>query len=205
MGRPRLHDDATVLRLTDAAEALLAEGGVEAVSVRGVADRAGATTRAVYSVFGGKDGLVSALYRRGCARFLAAQRAVGEAADPFDNLMRLVREGFSAFARRDPHLYRLIFERPLPGFAPSLQDRAALGEALGILTARMQRVVDAGLAGGRDARQLALAGTVAVQGCVSAELNRTPPAVDDAVMSDLLLSLYLGWRTPPVRAGDGTR
>lgn len=201
MGRPRIHDEATVLRLTDAAEALLAEGGVTALSVRGVSDAAGATTRAVYSVFGGKEAMVRALYRRGCGRFLATLRAVPQGGEPFDDLMRLVRDGFRAFARGEPHLYRLMFERPLPGFSATLEDRAGLTAALEILIGRMRRVVEAGHAGGRDAHRLALEWTLTVQGIVSAEMNLSPPgADDDALMEDTLCSLYEGWRARPLSA-----
>jgi AcrR family transcriptional regulator len=41
--------------LLDQAELLLSSGGPEAVSVRNVAQAAGTTTRAVYTVFGSKD------------------------------------------------------------------------------------------------------------------------------------------------------
>lgn len=206
MGRPRLHDDATVLRLTDAAEALLARGGVEALSVRGVSEAAGATTRAVYSVFGGKEEMVRALYRRGCGRFLATLRTAPPAADPFEDLISLVRNGFRAFARREPHLFRLIFERPLPGFSPSQEDRAELGVALDLLVGRMQRVVAAGRSGGRDARRLALEWTLAVQGIVAAELNLSPPgADDDALLEDTLRALYAGWGASPLSAAAATR
>src|SRR5437660_2330707 len=61
MGRPKEHDEQTRERLRAAAEELVAEGGPDALSVRAVADAAGTTTRAVYSVFGSKEGLVAAL------------------------------------------------------------------------------------------------------------------------------------------------
>jgi AcrR family transcriptional regulator len=206
MGRPRLHDDATVLRLTDAAEALLAEGGVAALSVRAVSRAAGDTTRAVYSVFGGKEAMVRALYHRGCARFLEVLRAAPHAEDPFEDVLRLVLDGFRAFARAEPHLYRLIFERPLPGFSPAVEDRAGLIAGLDLLIGRMQGVVEAGAAGGRDARRLALEWTLAVQGIVSAELNHSPPgADDDAMVVDTLRALYAGWGAAPLGAGAASR
>ena len=61
MGRPREHDDRTAAALLDAAERIAETGGSEALSVRGVADEVGTTTRAVYSLFGSKDGLIAAL------------------------------------------------------------------------------------------------------------------------------------------------
>ena len=58
MGRPREHDERTRAALREAAERLVAAGGPGALSVRAVAEEAGTTTRAVYSVFGSKEGLV---------------------------------------------------------------------------------------------------------------------------------------------------
>ena len=61
MCRPRRHDACTAKALLEAAERILQEGGVEALSVRGVAARIGTSTRAVYSVFGSKERLLVAL------------------------------------------------------------------------------------------------------------------------------------------------
>src|SRR5689334_460451 len=54
MGRPRLHDDAVRSRLLEAASTVLAQDGVAGLTVRDVAARAGTSTSAVYSLFGGR-------------------------------------------------------------------------------------------------------------------------------------------------------
>ena len=64
MGRPREHDESTAAALLDAAERAVEVEGLAALSVRGVAHDVGTTTRAVYSLFGSKDGLVVALGAR---------------------------------------------------------------------------------------------------------------------------------------------
>ena len=64
MARPRNHDDRTAAALLDAAELIVARSGPHALSVRDIADEIGTTTRAVYSVFGSKGGLLAALARR---------------------------------------------------------------------------------------------------------------------------------------------
>jgi len=56
MGRPREHDEATRAALLEAAERIVADRGPTALSVRAVAEAAGTSTRAVYSLFGSKDG-----------------------------------------------------------------------------------------------------------------------------------------------------
>ena len=60
-GQTREHDESTGDALLDAAEALLAAGGPDAGTVRAVAGAVGVPTRAVYSLFGAKEGLVHAL------------------------------------------------------------------------------------------------------------------------------------------------
>src|SRR6266511_2738179 len=61
MGRRREHDERTAAALLDAAERTIAEAGLDALSLREVARDAGTTTRAIYSLFGSKDGLLGAL------------------------------------------------------------------------------------------------------------------------------------------------
>src|SRR5260370_42481416 len=64
MGRKREHDERTGQALLAAAEQLVAEGGLGALSGRAVAQRGDTTTRAVYSLFGSKAGLEPALVAR---------------------------------------------------------------------------------------------------------------------------------------------
>src|SRR6266545_3143709 len=64
VGRRRKHDDRVAAALLDAAEELVQHGGVEGLSMRAVADRVGTTTRAVYTVYGSKAGLLAALGER---------------------------------------------------------------------------------------------------------------------------------------------
>ena len=61
MGRPREHDETTREALRAEAERIVAEHGLAALSVRAVADAAHTTTRAIYSTFGSKEGLIDAL------------------------------------------------------------------------------------------------------------------------------------------------
>src|SRR5262249_643633 len=57
MGRPKLHGEATAGALLETAERIVDSEGLEALTVRRVAEGAGTSTRAVYSVYGSKDGL----------------------------------------------------------------------------------------------------------------------------------------------------
>lgn len=112
MGRPKEHDGRTAAALLDAAERAVQAGGVEAVSVRGVADQVGTTTRSVYSLFGSKDGLLVALGARAFHMLASVGNAIPESDDPARDLI----EGGAMFRRfviDHPMLYRIGFRRGL--------------------------------------------------------------------------------------------
>src|SRR5687767_5492623 len=110
MGRPRIHDDNTRQRLLRAAEAMVAFGGAEALSVRHLAEMAETTTRAVYSVFGGKDGIVRALRRESWDIVMHRLAKAPMTADPVEDLVRAGLEVFRWFATTHPNLFRLTYE-----------------------------------------------------------------------------------------------
>ena len=108
-----------------AAGELLEEEGAEALSMRRLAGRLGIRAPSIYKHVSGKEELEAALVSDGFEAFAAAfEEAVGDAADPLDELARAYRR----FAVARPHLYRLMTERPLPRdlLRPGVEDRAAL-------------------------------------------------------------------------------
>ena len=150
MGRPRLHDDRTERELLAAAERLLAAGGVEALSVRALAEAAGATTRAVYTVFGGKDGLMRALFREAFAVLEADLVALPVSDDPAADLVDAGVVGFRGWARARPELFRMAFETAIPR-APDGPDEETGVRAFGRLRERVARCIASGLiAEGRE-------------------------------------------------------
>lgn len=182
MARPREHDDATRAALLDAAAALLRERGDGAVTVRGVADRVGTTTRAIYSLFGSKEGLVRALFRRGFAGLDEELAAVPRSDDPLADLHALgLAYRRSAMAR--PDLYDVMFDCPIPEFEPDEDDQVL---ALGTLD-RLRQAVRRGLDeraihGDLEERTIQLWGLV--HGLASLELAGVPPGLDVAAVWD---------------------
>lgn len=104
--------------LLAAAEAELAERGVEAFSLRQVAKRAGVSHAAPAHHFGDAGGLLTALAAEGFHRFLAAQ-ALREAVAPPDPMSQLVAAGlgYIDFALSRRALFRLMFGSDRPDFA----------------------------------------------------------------------------------------
>ena len=62
------HGDTLRVALLDAAGALLHAEGPQALTTRRLADAVGTSTQAIYTLFGGKEGIVRAMYREGFDR-----------------------------------------------------------------------------------------------------------------------------------------
>jgi len=199
MGRPRLHDDRTERELLSAAEALLAAEGVEGLTVRRLAEAAGTSARAIYSVFGGKDGLVLALFREAFLALAADLDALPETDDPLADLVAAGAVGFRGWALARPHLFRLVFEARPPPQDPAGPDADAAVQAFTRLVAKVARCSAAGLLPTSSTRQAALAFHALCEGMASLELRgRFPlsPTHDPAAAwRDALAALVRGYRS----------
>lgn len=111
MGRRRVHDQETGEALLDEALTLLRKGGPSAVSLRAVAEAAGTSGRAVYTVFGSKQALIDALAQRGYNRLSGLVNGVEQTEDPAGDLVTAGVAGFRTFATEEPALFRLTFEQ----------------------------------------------------------------------------------------------
>jgi AcrR family transcriptional regulator len=111
MGRPRLHDERTAEALLDAAEAIVVAGGPEALSVRRVAEQASTTTRAVYSVFESKEGLLVALGNRAFEILGSWLAEMPRTEDPAADLVNAAVRTFRRWVLEHPALFRIAFQR----------------------------------------------------------------------------------------------
>lgn len=107
--KPYHHGDLRAALLA-AAEAELADRGVEAFSLRSVAKRAGVSHAAPAHHFGDAAGLLTALATEGFRHFLACQhrREALAASDPKSQVIA-AGIGYVDFALERPALFRLIF------------------------------------------------------------------------------------------------
>lgn len=114
--------------LLAAAEAELAERGIEAFSLRQVAKRAGVSHAAPAHHFTDANGLLTALAAEGFHRFLKAQ-ALREAQVSPDPQSQLVAAGlgYVDFAMARPALFRLMFGSDRPDFSDPALSAASDG------------------------------------------------------------------------------
>ena len=115
-GEPPLDTREAILR---AAIDILQREGAGALTVRSVASAAGCSTTGVYTWFGGKNGLVDAIFVDGFHRFGDAVAVDGSAApNPLDSL-RAQAHAYRNWALANPTHYMVMFGRAVPDYEPT--------------------------------------------------------------------------------------
>ncbi len=98
------------LAILEAARDLLAAGGVEALSMRQVADRVGISATAIYHYFSGKEELVDRVVRKGFERFGSyLERGIAPYAKGSLDRGRALGEAYLRFALENQAYFRVIF------------------------------------------------------------------------------------------------
>ncbi|HEX6232735.1 MAG TPA: TetR/AcrR family transcriptional regulator [Jiangellaceae bacterium] len=175
MGRRRVHDERLRERLLDAAGRRLVEHGLNGLSLRTLAADAGTSTAAVYSLFGGKPGLLAALHDRAFRRLGTAQMAVGTSDDPVEDVVRLGL-AYRASAVADPHGYQIMFGGEIrPDHVGRRLLEAAAGTFLPLLTAVRRCADENHFRRDVPAESIATALWANVHGLVSLELGGVLP------------------------------
>ncbi|MBP2474690.1 AcrR family transcriptional regulator [Crossiella equi] len=197
MPRPKTHDDALRGKLLDRAGHLLSSQGPGALGLRGLAQDVGTSTTAVYSLFGGKPGLLRELHLEAFRRFGAHLAAVPMSEDPAHDLNELGL-AYREAALADPHLYAVLFGPMDLGFTPDEETTSAAEAALHPLTEVVRRGLADGVFKAESAEQLANSAWGIVHGLVSLELGgRLLPGDRVADYLRALESHTNGWRATP--------
>lgn len=196
MGRPKTNDDAVKERLVACATEMFATRPREVITVRALAAAAGTSTGAVYTLFGGKDGLIAEVRDRAVAGLFQDLSAVPVSGDPLGDLHAL------AAAYRDwgvghRHLYTVLFSGA-QRFEPSgeVGDRDPVGPLLAAIDRAVAKSVLTG-----DATLIALSLWVTLHGLVSLELaGALHSATADRAFAATTDATLRGWAPGP--AGD---
>jgi AcrR family transcriptional regulator len=198
MGRPREHDEHTRHALSAAAERLVAKGGPEALTVRAAAEEVGTTTRAVYSLFGSKDGLVDALAQKAFELLQVGLDELPETHDPAGDLIEVGVGVFRPFVLQHPSLFRIAFQRIVPGLRAGPELSEARQGALVRLQARVERVKQAGLLGRKSVREATVEFNAMCEGLANAELRGAtlrilPEREEERAWRDALVTVVRGF------------
>jgi AcrR family transcriptional regulator len=174
-------------RLVDAALTLLQHQGAAALTVRNITTRAGCSTTGIYTYFGGKNGLVDAIFSNGFASF-------DQALDPFLDEGDLLGAGqaYRRWALAHPMQYMVMFGRAVPDFEPS---DAGLERALVSFSKLAAGVRRAGIGGDADHRAHHIFATV--HGYVMLEMAGMAPPL--SVPIETLYLHALASASEPIR------
>ena len=196
MARPRLHDENLRLRLLENAGRLVTEHGVDGLSLRTLAAQSQTSTTAIYSLFGGKTGLLGALFDESFASFGASQRAVPISGDPVTDLAGLGL-AYWEWARLHPQLYGVMFSQALAGVERSPEQAARAESTMQPLAGVVGAAVRSGLLTGNPAI-ITFSVWAAVHGVVSLALADCAPP-DEALRTELFTAtaeaIVRGWLT----------
>jgi AcrR family transcriptional regulator len=174
--------------------------GAAALTVRNVAAAAGCSTTGVYTYFGGKVGLVDAIFVDGFERFDAALETAGDGLCPMDAL-HATGEAYRAWALANPTQYQVMFTRAVPDF---LATDAALTRASLSFDAHVGRIakaIDSGDLAEHDPVEVAMHVWATVHGYVMLELMQMHPPIasePSATYTAGLARVFDGLRPRPI-------
>jgi AcrR family transcriptional regulator len=182
--------------LVEAALALIADGGADALTLRAAARLAGVSQAAPYRHFRDKEELLAAVAEEGFRAMSRSMRTVADgAAAPIDRLRALGLE-YVAFALGHPQHFRVMFDRVAADRSrhPALHEAA--DETFGLLVDGIAACQAAGEVRDGDPRELAVAAWSAVHGLarliVDGQLADIWPASPAELAETVTRELFLG-------------
>lgn len=169
-------------RILASARALYLEGGAEAVTMRGVAERVGVTATALYRHFDNKDDLVHELIRQGFETFGAYLYRALAGGTPLERFRRSA-SAYLDFALEQREIYRTIFmsqvtaeqKSSLAAHDPGCDPRATFR----FLIDRIRECIDSGDLRQDDPEQVAVTVWAHVHGLVSLQIAGAMGVTDD--------------------------
>ena len=183
--------------LLDSAAAVFVEVGLEALSMRKVAERAGYTATTLYRYFEDKDELVFAMVSEGLAAFTAALREGRDGGD--DPLSQIEGMGLAyvRFGLDHPTLYRLLFiQRPDFLGRPRGDVQTLRVESFSLLREAVSHAMGTGAAAPGDAAAVSISLWAVVHGVAS--LAITMPGVS-RTQADQMAAQAVGWCIQGIR------
>lgn len=213
--RRRRNRDQVVAAILDAARTVMRERGVADLSLREVARRVSMQAPSLYEYFPSKLALYDALFLAGFRLFKARLERDVLGRTTFWDLLRAQFEAYIGFARENPDLYQILFEHPVPGFAPSAESMAEGAPLLDRITQRVAEAIGTGeIAPGLPASQARDLAIAMMHGITSQHLandHDAPPGTGryGDLIGPAVAVLQAAWTpagTPgaPATSADGT-
>ncbi|MBE0010069.1 TetR/AcrR family transcriptional regulator [Arthrobacter sp. AET 35A] len=184
-----MHNDSLRQDLLSVAADLLDRDGPARVTLRDVASAAGTSTSAVYSLFGGKSQLLTAVVDDGFRSFHDSQLAAA------DGGLDALGVAYRTWALEHRALYRLMFGGALAAYADCQPSPDAASDAMQPLMEAVAAAQSAGVLVQAPVELVAVAIWGQVHGIVSLELAQMgrPDADWAAVYRSALDAIARGW------------
>jgi AcrR family transcriptional regulator len=151
---------------------MVQQHGVDALSMRGVAQEVGTSTRAVYSLFGSKDGLVAAISVHAFNVLREGVEGQPTTSSPAEDLIA-VGLVFRRFVREHPSVFKMAFQGGQMRTHPAVRD--ASFAALQVLKMRIARLEEAGILQGFSVEDATLLFDAVCEGLAQYELRGSFP------------------------------
>ncbi|GAB3900758.1 TetR/AcrR family transcriptional regulator [Microbispora bryophytorum subsp. camponoti] len=161
----------------------------ESVTIRALAAAAGTATAAVYSLFGGKDGLVAEVRNRAVAGLYQELSSVAVSDDPLADIYALA-VAYRRWGRDHRHLYMVLFGG-VQSFEPS--GEVGAGDPVRPLIETIDRALSASLLSG-EATSIALSLWVTLHGLLTLELaGALDTATAETAFGSAIPAALRGW------------
>jgi AcrR family transcriptional regulator len=203
VGRPKEHGAQTRAALLAAAAELLHEEGPGAVSVRRVAAAVGTSTRAVYSLFHDKEGLLRELSVDVAETMRRHHESVPVSDDPATEILELTL-AYRAAALEKPKLYDLFFGTVSPGASPADPLFALVYRSFERVLRVVRRGIADGMFPGRTEFDIGRNLFALVHGLASLELRGVlgDGTTAPGVWRQSVTATLIGLREPPAGAAE---
>lgn len=127
----------------EAAGRLLVQEGADALTVRRIAQELHCSTKIIYTMFHGKDGLANALYLEGCERLRQTLMSI-EPSSSIEVYLNRVGWSYWEFALAHRSYYMVMFCGTIPNFTPAPESIQATETAFEQLVSIIQQAVEQG-------------------------------------------------------------
>jgi len=194
--RPRLHDDNLRQRLLKRAAERLSAHGPEALGLRRLATEVGTSTTAVYSLFGGKPGLLRELYVEGFRRLGDRMEQIPTTDDPESDLVAM-GHAYRHSALANHNFYSIMFNNVVPDFEPDADAQWYALRSIAPLEEAVRRALREGVLVAKSEQELVFTAWALVHGLVSLELNGSVPSDPQAAedrYDRAVRGTIAGWR-----------
>jgi AcrR family transcriptional regulator len=165
----------TIEEILDIALEVMAEEGVNGLTLAEVARRLGVQPPSLYKYFDSRMALYDALFRRGQQAHLELMRAAMEQAPPGLNALQAALEASGRWCLENSPIAQLMFWRPVPRFQPSEDSMAPSIEMVGIQRRALADAVAADQLGpGAASEQAVYVLSVLISGLIGQSLANEP-------------------------------